>query len=147
QVEAVSFGNPSLRPETSNTFTAGVVLTPDFLPNVTVSADFWRISIDRFISPTPVADQERQCQLFLDANGDNAALVPTFATIGQTSTPNACGFVSRTQDGELIFNLPEINQPGTLRTSGVDLQVSVTHDVADLLGESGDWGALDLNVA
>jgi outer membrane receptor protein involved in Fe transport len=47
----------------------------------------------------------------------------------------------------LVFNIPFTNQVGTLKTSGIDLQLSASHEVADLLGQSGDWGALDANFA
>jgi outer membrane receptor protein involved in Fe transport len=145
QSEEVSFGNASLKPETSNTFTAGVVVTPTFLPDVTASVDFWRISVDRFIGLTGIPTIEAQCQAKFNAVG-SAAFVP-FATLGQTTATSPCAFVARQADGELVFNVPVVNQPGTLSTSGVDLQLTVTHEVADLLDEQGDWGALDLNVA
>ena len=145
QSEEVSFGNSSLKPETSNTFTAGVVVTPTFLPDVTASVDFWRISVDHFIGLTGVATVEGQCLARFNAVGA-AAFVP-FATLGQTTAASPCAFVARQADGELIFNVPVINQPGTLSTSGVDLQLTVTHELADLLDEQGDWGALDMNVA
>jgi outer membrane receptor protein involved in Fe transport len=123
----------------------GAVATPTFLPDVTASLDFWRISIDHFIGPTGVPVVEAQCQAAFAAQGV-AAFVP-FATLGQITAASPCAFVTRQADGELIFNVPSINQPGTLSTSGIDLQVSAQHEVADLLGESGDWGALDLNLA
>ena len=37
----VSRGNPNLTPEEAKTFTAGVVLTPTFIPRFSVSVDFW----------------------------------------------------------------------------------------------------------
>jgi outer membrane receptor protein involved in Fe transport len=147
QSEEVTYGNPNLRPEVSNTFTVGAVITPSFLPNVTLSADFWRLAVKNFISPTAAAVIENQCFNDFVASGNNPATFGTFATLGQTTAPNRCSFVSRQQDGELIFNVPFSNQGGGLATSGIDLQATVTHDVADLLDQSGDWGALDLNVA
>ncbi len=145
QSEAVAYGNPTLKPETANSFIVGAVATPTFLPDVTASLDFWRISIDHFIGTTGVPVVEAQCHAQFNAVGA-AAFVP-FATLGQISAASPCAFVTRQADGELIFNVPSINQPGTLATSGLDLQVSTQHEVADLFGESGDWGALDLNVA
>jgi outer membrane receptor protein involved in Fe transport len=145
QSEAITYGNPTLKPETSNSMIVGAVMTPTFLPDVTASLDFWRISIDKFIGPTGVGVVEAQCHAAFNAVGA-AAFVP-FATLGQVTGASPCAFVTRQADGELIFNVPSINQPGTLATSGLDLQVSAQHEVSDLLGESGDWGALDLNLA
>ena len=44
-------GNPNLGPEESDTFTAGVVLTPSFVPNLRISADYFDISLDGAIAP------------------------------------------------------------------------------------------------
>jgi outer membrane receptor protein involved in Fe transport len=145
QSEAITYGNPTLKPETANSMIVGAVMTPTFLPDVTASIDFWRISIDKFIGPTSAPTVENQCHAAFNAVGA-AAFVP-FATLGQTTAASPCGFVTRQADGELIFNIPTTNQDGTLKTSGLDLQVSAQHEVADLLDESGDWGALDLNLS
>lgn len=45
-----SGGNPELTPETSNSFTAGVVLRPRFLPGFDLTADYWDIKIDNVIT-------------------------------------------------------------------------------------------------
>jgi outer membrane receptor protein involved in Fe transport len=41
--------NPNLRPETANTLTAGFVLTPQVLPNFSLSMDYYRIKVDDVI--------------------------------------------------------------------------------------------------
>ena len=45
-VPTVIQGNLNLKPERADTTTAGVVLSPSFLPGFTVSVDWYRISID-----------------------------------------------------------------------------------------------------
>lgn len=45
-----SGGNPNLRPETSNSLTAGVVIQPAFLPGFDFTADYWNIKIDDMIT-------------------------------------------------------------------------------------------------
>src|SRR5207302_11501867 len=42
-------GNPDLKPERATVFTAGVVLEPRFVPNFTVTADYYNIVIDQAI--------------------------------------------------------------------------------------------------
>lgn len=52
-----SGGNPSLRPETSNSLTAGMVLQPRFLKRLDLTVDYWNIDITDVItqfSPTTI---------------------------------------------------------------------------------------------
>src|SRR5665213_717094 len=49
-IQTVSQGNPNLVPESSRTYTAGVVLTPDFIPNLTASADWYNIKLSNAIA-------------------------------------------------------------------------------------------------
>jgi outer membrane receptor protein involved in Fe transport len=44
-------GNPDLEPESSDTFTAGVVITPDSVPGLTVAVDYFDIEITDTIGP------------------------------------------------------------------------------------------------
>ncbi len=53
-------GNPKLAPESARTITAGVVLTPSFLPDLVATVDYYRVSISNAIeapSAQAVADQ------------------------------------------------------------------------------------------
>ncbi|MCY7338838.1 MAG: TonB-dependent receptor, partial [Sphingomonas bacterium] len=50
QIEGIFGGNPNLEEETSDTFTAGVVLRPSFIPRLNVSIDYFNIKVDNFIS-------------------------------------------------------------------------------------------------
>ena len=43
-------GNPDLKPETSDTYTYGVILQPRFLPHLAMSIDYFDIEIDDTIS-------------------------------------------------------------------------------------------------
>src|SRR3569833_177773 len=40
-IQTVSGGNPNLVPESSRSYTGGVVLTPSFIPGLTLSADYY----------------------------------------------------------------------------------------------------------
>ena len=44
-IQTLSGGNPKLKPETANTFTAGVVLSPRFIPGFTTSIDYYKIDM------------------------------------------------------------------------------------------------------
>ncbi|MSU57180.1 MAG: TonB-dependent receptor [Pedosphaera sp.] len=43
QIRTIRSGNPNLKPETAENFTAGIVFTPNGLKNLTVSLDWYRI--------------------------------------------------------------------------------------------------------
>src|SRR3546814_15766830 len=52
-------GNENLSPEVSDSWTAGIVLTPNFLPGLQISADWFNIQIDdaiSFLSPQQIAE-------------------------------------------------------------------------------------------
>jgi outer membrane receptor protein involved in Fe transport len=48
-VQVITQGNPNLVPETSRTYTGGVVLTPSFIPGLTISADYYNIKVKNAI--------------------------------------------------------------------------------------------------
>jgi len=59
-VTAANAGNPLLTPENANTFTAGVVFTPGFLPRFRASIDYYDIDLgDAIISLTPATIVDR----------------------------------------------------------------------------------------
>jgi iron complex outermembrane receptor protein len=53
-------GNPALVPEVARTYTAGVVLTPDFIPGLTTSFDYYVIKLKNAISNLSGATQTLQ---------------------------------------------------------------------------------------
>jgi outer membrane receptor protein involved in Fe transport len=97
-------GNPALKPEIGSTFTAGVVLTPTFLPGLNITADYWWVRITNG-------------QAALDAN----SLVRACYDAG---TPAACGAIRRRADGSLFQINGTTQNIGKELTRGVDLSVS-----------------------
>lgn len=51
QYQALGGGNPDLQPEKADTFSAGVVLQPRFIPGLALTADYFDIKIDNLITP------------------------------------------------------------------------------------------------
>jgi outer membrane receptor protein involved in Fe transport len=47
--QVVTSGNSKLLPEVARTFTAGVVVTPDFIPNFSASVDYYRVRLHNAI--------------------------------------------------------------------------------------------------
>jgi iron complex outermembrane recepter protein len=54
-------GNPNLRPETSDTTTLGIVLTPAALPGFSFSADWFHIKIKNAIEQASISITENSC--------------------------------------------------------------------------------------
>lgn len=50
QIQGVFGGNPNLQEETSDSYTAGVVVRPSFIPGLSLTADYYDITIDDTIS-------------------------------------------------------------------------------------------------
>lgn len=56
-LEIVSGGNPNLKAETSDSYTAGFVFTPTFVPGLTLSSDYFNITVNDVITATGTAQQ------------------------------------------------------------------------------------------
>lgn len=79
-VTAANQGNPNLTPEKADTFTAGVVLTPTFIPRLKLSVDYYKIELNNaIIALTPAAIVDRcynnispqACSLIIRGGTDN----------------------------------------------------------------------------
>jgi iron complex outermembrane receptor protein len=115
-------GNPNLKPEKANTYTAGIVFSPTWdLPanlRFTTSVDYYKIDIDGAIG---YINANLTYQLCFNADGVSN---PTYdvnnvycQTIGRQQAPGTQGVPSG------VFSL-YLNQ-GAIETSGVDLQTDV----------------------
>lgn len=119
----VSGGNPSLNVETAETFTVGAVITPRFIDGLSVTVDYWDITIEDAISAVGSGDILEGC---LDS-----ANYPGL---------DFCSLFTRRGDGGLNFlESGQINFAG-LEASGVDFAVNYAFDYgentfgADLVG-------------
>lgn len=122
-------GNPDLEVETSDTITIGAVITPTVVPGLTISIDYFNIQVDDFIGTVPPALAIDQCALTGDAF--------------------FCDLIQRDAGGGLFVNgatsfvvNTNINT-GSLKTSGVDVNVSYSVDLDDLGMENK--GSLSMN--
>ena len=87
-------GNPNLRPETSDTTTLGIVLTPSALPGFSFSADWFHIKIKNAIEQASVQIVENSCgsgvqsacNLFQFYNPGTTTPATTPAEIGAAQT-------------------------------------------------------------
>ncbi len=135
QTQSITGGNPDLAPESSDTFTAGFVFEPTFLPGFSLSVDYFDITVDEFIS-AGIAAQTTLDQCL--ATGDAA-----FCDLITRSTPN----------GNLVSGQPGVGFIATnlniaeLNTSGFDIQAGYSTDIGGIGGLRLDYAAtiLDTN--
>ena len=116
-------GSANVQPEKGETFTLGFVLQgPGSLENLTASFDWYDIEITDAIAPLNSLFAYQQC---FNANGTSN---PTLSYTGN----QYCPLIRRdTSSGERSsVDAPFINT-GSLTTSGVDMSVNWTTDVAD----------------
>ncbi len=107
QITGLLLSNVNLKPETGDVTTFGVVYDPSWLPNFSISLDFWKYKIEDTITQLDATFAINQCI----ATGD-----PTFCSLFTRfgAGPNA-GDIQVAQ--QPTFNL------GTLETNGIDLGV------------------------
>ncbi len=123
QANNTTGGNLNVRPETSDSYTGGVVLTPTFAPGLSITADYYHIKVRGAITtPTP-ADVIQAC----------------FGNITATSASDpACNAAVRRNpvtggvDGDPATTLGLITQlsnTGLLKTDGIDVALSYRRDL------------------
>lgn len=121
QVQAFAFGNRNLRAEEAETFTYGVVFTPDFLPvgDLDVSVDYYEIEIVDAIVPRGAQTIINSCY------GQGVATNPDCARIVRDPTTGQITSVNTT-----LGNL------ATFETAGIDVQVEYGFDLNEVFGSA-----------
>jgi iron complex outermembrane receptor protein len=121
-------GNANLKPEISDTYTAGVVWQPTFVPGLSISVDYFDIKVDQFIAPIGADLIINQCL--------------------NTQDPAFCSLVHREPGNNSLFLDPtgfiddQTKNTGSLKTTGVDLNVAYRTDLSTLgLGDNGSVSA------
>lgn len=103
-------GNPDLQEETSDTFTAGVVIQPRFIPRLAITVDYFDIKVEDTIATVGTATVFDLC----------------FGLTGERA-PQFCDLISRNSAGIISgeeFNVnTALQNIASIEASGVDLQV------------------------
>ena len=118
-------GNTALKPETSDTYSYGVVFTPRFAPGLSMSLDYFKIEVEDLISTFGSANTLDACYNFGDAG--------------------ACSRIHRNPNNGALWvgngNVDNLNTNiGGLETSGVDLNANYTG------WDIGSMGSLSFNL-
>ena len=127
QVPGVFGGNPDLQEEVADTWTAGVVIRPRFIPRLNITVDYFNITIDNAIAAA--------------AGGVNNILAGCYNG-GDINNP-LCGLIIRNpltgviDGGPFVVRADNANLGG-YKTSGIDFQVdySVPLNFSVLGGDS-----------
>jgi len=116
-------GNADLRPEVADTYTAGVIIQPRFIPRLAVSVDWFKIKLRDAIT------------------GIGADTIVGVCT--ETADPFFCSLVHRDQFGSLWrssngYIIDTTQNIGGIETRGIDINASYTQPI-------GAWGSLGFN--
>lgn len=139
QVGTLTGGNPNLGAETADTLTAGLSYTPQSIPGLAVSLDWYRIKLKGAISA-------------LGGNVQNTFNLCYF--IEASSSSRFCQAIHRSPIGELTSSLQSdpyyveqfLDNTGGIKVSGVDFNAQYSFDVGfSPLG--GENGRVSLNTA
>jgi outer membrane receptor protein involved in Fe transport len=134
--EILSGGNPDLKEETSDSFTAGIVLQPTFLPGFTFSADYFDIDIDDVIT-APDAQQ------IMDACYDSADLSNQFCGLFQRwGAAGGPSYVAGQSDPTSDPDAPFALQNGTLQQTLLNYASSTARGIDFEVGYNGNIGEI-----
>ncbi len=112
QVEAFAFGNPNLAPEVAQTFTAGFVFQPDFMPvgRLSMTVDYYDIEITDVIASFGA-------QFFINDCYTNNVAASCARVVRDTGT------------GQIDHVNTSRGNQGTFATNGVDLAIEYSIDL------------------
>ncbi len=113
--------NPNLVPEVANTLTGGIVFTPSFLPNFSLSVDYYRLKIDNAISNV-TGNNATVAQICVNSAGTSPLCALFERPLGPTNT-SAANFPTR------IFAQPE--NIAAFLSEGIDTEVNYNFRVGE----------------
>jgi outer membrane receptor protein involved in Fe transport len=120
QTQTVSGGNPNLTPEIADTYTAGFVWTPSFVPHLAVTVDWFDIKIKDYIAPFggTTANVLNVCYRNTTVNGN----------------PNSpyCQAIRRLANGSIDFVSLQNRNAARQANAGVDVAVAYRFDLQDV---------------
>lgn len=139
QATTLQGGNPNLEPETSESFTFGIVIQPRVLENLTITLDYFDIKIEDAVGTAPTSEVISSCYSSAGFSDALCALIvgPAFPGVDETPSPGAPG--RRNTNLQISGVLQSEANLSTYETSGVDFQVDY--------GFNTGFGLVDLRVS
>ena len=129
-LEIVSGGNPALREETSDSYTVGALITPRFIPGLSLSVDYYDITVNNVITSVTAQQILNNCYDAIDLNNQFCAL---FQRAGASGGPR----------GEIPFQVLE----GSLLQSTLNFAKFKVRGIDTNLNfrRSFDWGTVNVS--
>jgi iron complex outermembrane recepter protein len=123
-------GNPNLVPEVARTYTAGIVVTPDFIPGLTTSFDYYLIKLNNAISNLSATSQT--LQLACAASGGTLPLCSLWQRPFPYSNTTQANFPTAILSENVNASFNEIE--------GWDYEADYGWEMADIIdGWRGSW--------
>lgn len=117
QANLTGGGNPNLRPEKATTYTLGVIFQPEFIPNFSISFDYYNIKVDNAITTASPGDTIQACFGNITAA---SATSPACTSIRRNAGNGRLSGTSTAANP--ILGLPgPLTNNGRLKTDGFDL--------------------------
>jgi outer membrane receptor protein involved in Fe transport len=124
-----SQGNPALVPEVSRTYTVGAVWTPDFIPGLTVSLDYYRIHLANAIGSI---GPSTTIQTLCEASNGTSIYCANYQRPLPFSDHTSANFATKL----FTFNL----NTASTKTEGWDFEANYVWAMSDLVeGWNGSW--------
>ncbi|MBL4789192.1 MAG: TonB-dependent receptor [Kordiimonadaceae bacterium] len=121
QFNQTTGGNPNLNVESTDTYTIGAIFTPSAIPGLTVSVDYFNITVNDFIDAIPP-------QL-------------TLTNCLETGDDFFCSLITRDAGGSLFVDADtssiiatQVNT-GSIETSGIDINANYNFELGNGFGE------------
>jgi len=121
QFNQTTGGNPNLNVESTDTYTIGAIFTPSAVPGLTLSVDYFSITVNDFIDAIPP-------QL-------------TLTNCLETGDDFFCSLITRDAGGSLFVDADtssiiatDVNT-GSIDTSGIDINANYNFDIGNGFGE------------
>lgn len=124
-----SGSNSNLKEEQSDTLTIGMVFQPTFAPRLSVSVDYFEISVDDAIAQVSGQALINNCFQTLDANGPS------------------CSAITRLSSGNIDTVAAPLLNLATRDVSGVDVQMNYSMDMPSFLSLPGRSAKLNLGLS
>jgi iron complex outermembrane recepter protein len=123
QANVTSGGNLAVKPEKSTSYTLGVILSPSFVPGLSLTVDYYNIKVkDAITTPTP-GDVIQGC--FGAITAASATDPKCIAAIRRNTTTG-------TLDGDTLTTpglITQLTNQGQLRTDGIDVALNYRRDL------------------
>lgn len=138
QYNLITGGNPNLGPETSDTTTFGVVITPEFAPGLSVAVDYFDIEVTDAIGSIPAQASLDGCIAGGGSSSVFCSLIQRdiFGTLWLSNDAPGGGLAGISQQNANI---------ASLKTSGIDVNVKYDMEIGDMGSLIFDYAATFLD--